>query len=108
MKKEEEANEGGSSGRPVRTGVHISFVFFLVFTAYRALEGVQSSLNFESGLGTISISLVYAGYVLSAATFASSVVHCLTPKWSIACSMASLIRWSSGTMFLAPAFAGSA
>ena len=67
----------------VWTIVHVSLVFGLIFTAYKALECVQSSLNFESGLGTISISFVYVGYVLSSATIAAPVVSMLTPKWSI-------------------------
>ena len=63
--------------------VHVSVVFLLIFTAYKSLESIQSSLNFEKGLGTISISLVYAGFFTSSLIIGAPVVYLLKPKWSL-------------------------
>ena len=67
--------------------VHISCVLLLILTAYKCLESIQSSLNFEDGLGTISISLVYAFYFCSSLLVGGPVVYLLKPKWSVFVSL---------------------
>ena len=74
------AEEGRSY---IFTQIHLSCVFLLVFIAYKSLENIQSSLNFEDGLGTISISLLYASYFLSSLLIGAPVVYLIKPKWSI-------------------------
>ena len=48
-----------------RNLVSVSFAFLFIYSAYLALEGLQSSLNNDGSLGVIAVSLVYAGYFVS-------------------------------------------
>lgn len=44
----------------------ISTSFFFVFTSYFSIQSLQSSFNEEGGLGTASLSTLYATFILSA------------------------------------------
>ena len=44
----------------------ICLAFVLNFTAFQGLQNLQSSLNRVEGLGTISLSVIYAGQLLGA------------------------------------------
>ena len=65
------------------TQVHVSVIFLLIQTAFKSLENIQSSLNFEEGLGTISISLAYGCLFLSSVFIGAPLVFLIKPKWSV-------------------------
>eukprot|EP00058_Branchiostoma_floridae_P010297 XP_002595785.1 hypothetical protein BRAFLDRAFT_106254 [Branchiostoma floridae] len=61
----------------------LASVFLLSFTAFGAIQNLQSTLNSEAGLGVVSLSCVYASMVLSclyAPFFIHKVGSC---KWTI-------------------------
>ncbi|XP_035681662.1 protein unc-93 homolog A-like [Branchiostoma floridae] len=61
----------------------LAVVFLVNFTAFRALQNLQSTLNSEAGLGVVSLSCVYASMVLSclyAPFFIHKVGSC---KWTV-------------------------
>ncbi|KAL5013520.1 hypothetical protein ScPMuIL_007790 [Solemya velum] len=49
----------------LRNTLVLSFSFMLIFTAYMAIEALQSSLNQDEGLGITSLSCLYAFALLS-------------------------------------------
>ena len=65
MDDEKRTIRDGTTGREVRNVVILSLSFTSVFTAYLALQNLQSSLNQEEGLGIISLSCLYAFIILS-------------------------------------------
>ena len=61
MASQKRENDGGE----YRSLVVLSSSFTAVFTAYLAIQNLQSSLNQEQGLGIISLSCMYACIILS-------------------------------------------
>ncbi|KAK3100118.1 hypothetical protein FSP39_015016 [Pinctada imbricata] len=57
--------KSGTTGKEVWNVVILSLSFTSVFTAYLAIQNLQSSLNQEEGLGIISLSCLYAFIILS-------------------------------------------
>ena len=53
------------AGRELRNVLVLSGSFTAVFTAYLAIQNLQSSLNQEQGLGLISLSCLYACIIIS-------------------------------------------
>jgi hypothetical protein len=94
--------EVGVSGRETINVVIISFCFFSVFTAYLALQNLQSSLNQEDGLGITSLSCLYAFIILSA-ILAPWIIKSLGVKVSLLISWVSHILYTSSNFY--PAFA---
>ncbi|KAH3891094.1 hypothetical protein DPMN_015183 [Dreissena polymorpha] len=60
-----DAIKGPTSGRENRNVYILSAAFTAIFTAYIALQNLQSSLNQAAGLGIISLSCMYACIILS-------------------------------------------
>ena len=80
------------------TLILLIIAFTLVFTAYSALEIFQSSLNFEDGIGTTSLSILYAMFFISALAAGPSMVYKFTPKWSL------MLAWFCHTLFICANF----
>ncbi|XP_021973274.1 UNC93-like protein 3 [Helianthus annuus] len=60
--------------------IHIlSWAFLLIFLAYGAAQNLQSTLNTDGDLGTISLGILYTSFTVSS-LFASSVVRKLGSK----------------------------
>ncbi|KAI7736792.1 hypothetical protein M8C21_011227, partial [Ambrosia artemisiifolia] len=60
--------------------IHIlSWAFLLIFLAYGAAQNLQSTLNTDGDLGTISLGILYTSFTVSS-IFASSVVRMLGSK----------------------------
>src|SRR5687768_4811467 len=55
----------GEHRRMLKNIVAISIAFMLLFTAFHSTANLQSSLNDDSGLGTISLSALYAALIFS-------------------------------------------
>lgn len=67
--------------------VHLSFIYFFIFAPYRILENIQSSINYEDGIGTISLSVLYMSYAISCLLLGPPLVSILTPKWALFVSL---------------------
>ncbi|KAM0003185.1 putative Ion channel regulatory protein, UNC-93 [Helianthus debilis subsp. tardiflorus] len=60
--------------------IHIlSWAFLLIFLAYGAAQNLQSTLNTDGDLGTISLGILYTSFTVCS-LFASSVVRKLGSK----------------------------
>jgi len=51
--------------RMLKNLIVLSSAFLLLFTAFQSLQNLQSSLNKEEGLGTVSLAVIYATGVLA-------------------------------------------
>lgn len=94
--------EAGVTGRETWNVVIISVSFFSVFTAYLALQNLQSSLNQEEGLGITSLSCLYAFIILSA-ILAPWIIKVLGIKISLLISWVSHILYTCSNFY--PTFA---
>uniref|UniRef100_T1J282 UNC93-like protein n=1 Tax=Strigamia maritima TaxID=126957 RepID=T1J282_STRMM len=65
----------------------ISFGFLLLFTAFSSLQNLQSSLNQKDGLGTASLSTIYATMVISCMFVPSFAINKFGCKWTLVISM---------------------
>jgi MFS family permease len=65
----------------------VSFAFMIQFTAFQGTANLQSSINAEDGLGTVSLSAIYAALVVSCIFVPTFVIKRLTVKWTLCFSM---------------------
>lgn len=65
----------------------ISFAFMVQFTAFQGTANLQSSINAKEGLGTVSLSAVYAALVISCIFVPTFVIKRLTVKWTLCFSL---------------------
>jgi len=64
----------------------ISIGFLVAFTAYNAVQNLESSIN--SNMGTASVTVVYASLSLSSLFLPTIVVRKIGPKWTMVISLA--------------------
>ena len=97
--------------------------YFLIFTAFNSSKNIQSTLNKESGIGSTSLAVVFAGMVISAMILPSLVIklfgvrRCMTmsllgfvvyistniyPVWAVVVPGAVLGGVSAGVIWAAP------
>ncbi|XP_014215166.1 UNC93-like protein [Copidosoma floridanum] len=65
----------------------VSVAFMVQFTAFQGTANLQSSINASDGLGTVSLSAIYAALVLSCIFVPTFVIKRLTVKWTLCLSM---------------------
>lgn len=65
----------------------VSCAFMVQFTAFQGIANLQSSINAQDGLGTISLSAIYASLVVSCIFVPTFVIKRLTVKWTLCISM---------------------
>ena len=59
----------------------------LLFTAFQSMAQLQSSINEQEGLGTASLSVIYASLVISCMFVPTFLIKKLTVKWAMVVSM---------------------
>lgn len=65
----------------------VSIAFMVQFTAFQGTANLQSSINANEGLGTLSLSAVYAALVVSCIFVPTFLIKRLTVKWTLCVSM---------------------
>ncbi|XP_063244913.1 UNC93-like protein isoform X2 [Bacillus rossius redtenbacheri] len=65
----------------------VSLAFMVQFTAFQGIANLQSSINAKEGLGTVSLSAIYAALVLSCMFIPTFLIKRLTVKWTLCLSM---------------------
>ncbi|XP_037025609.1 UNC93-like protein [Bradysia coprophila] len=65
----------------------LSCAFMVQFTAFQGTANLQSSINAKDGLGTVSLSAIYAAIVVSCIFIPTLVIRRLTVKWTLCASM---------------------
>nr|XP_020826021.1 protein unc-93 homolog A-like isoform X3 [Phascolarctos cinereus] len=79
--------------------VIIAIGFLFLFTAYGALQNLQSSLNKEEGLGVTTLSVIYASVILSSMFLPPVLIKKFGCKWTITFSMCCYITFSLGNFY---------
>ncbi|XP_044531416.1 protein unc-93 homolog A-like [Gracilinanus agilis] len=85
--------------RHLKNVLVVSFGFLLLFTAYGALQNLQSSLNTEAGLGVATLSVIYASVIVSSMFLPPILIKTFGCKWTITCSMCCYITFSVGNFY---------
>jgi hypothetical protein len=65
----------------------VSFAFMVQFTAFQGTANLQSSINAQEGLGTVSLSAIYAALVVSCIFVPTFLIKRLTVKWTLCFSL---------------------
>lgn len=65
----------------------VSLAFMVQFTAFQGTANLQSSINAREGLGTVSLSAIYAALVVSCIFVPTFLIKRLTVKWTLCFSM---------------------
>ncbi|GLV33909.1 uncharacterized protein CBL_11207 [Carabus blaptoides fortunei] len=65
----------------------VSSAFMIQFTAFQGIANLQSSINAAEGLGTVSLSAIYAALVVSCIFVPTFLIKRLTVKWTLCLSM---------------------
>ncbi|CAG9138282.1 unnamed protein product [Plutella xylostella] len=65
----------------------VSCAFMVQFTAFQGTANLQSSINARDGLGTVSLSSIYAALVVSCIFVPTFLIKRLTVKWTLCLSM---------------------
>ncbi|CAK9799471.1 UNC93-like protein [Anthophora quadrimaculata] len=77
----------GEKWRILKNISTVSIAFMVQFTAFQGTANLQSSINASDGLGTVSLSAIYAASVLSCIFVPTFVIKRLTVKWTLCVSM---------------------
>ncbi len=70
----------------------LSVSFILIFTAFRSIQNLQSSLNTEGRLGVIAMACVH-GTMFLTCLFAPVLINKLTSKWTIVLGLLFYLFW---------------
>ena len=70
----------------------LSISFILIFTAFRSIQNLQSSLNTEGRLGVIAMACVH-GTMFLTCLFAPVLINKLTSKWTIVLGLLFYLFW---------------
>ncbi|KAL4240645.1 Protein unc-93 A [Mactra antiquata] len=77
----------------------MSFAFMFLFTAFQSLQNLQSSLNKEEGLGTVSLSVIYVFGMLAGLVLPPLAISRLGCKWTVAASMICYIVFMCANLY---------
>ncbi|XP_071820201.1 protein unc-93 homolog A-like isoform X2 [Apostichopus japonicus] len=80
----------------------LSLTFLFCFTAYGAIQNIQSSVNTSNGLGFLSLAIVYGSFMLSS-LLAPTVIKYFGAKWTIVFATLCYCIYSYANFF--PSFA---
>ncbi|XP_035789426.1 UNC93-like protein [Anopheles albimanus] len=77
----------GEKWRILKNIITVSFAFMVQFTAFQGTANLQSSINVQDSLGTVSLAVIYAALVISCIFLPTLVIRKLTVKWTLCFSM---------------------
>lgn len=91
-------NDVFSRKRHWKNLIILGFTFLFCFTAYGAIQNIQSSVNSSQGLGLLSLGIVYASLIVSC-LLSPSVLKFLGTKWTIVFCTLSYCIYSYANFF---------
>ncbi|KAK3576536.1 hypothetical protein CHS0354_018042 [Potamilus streckersoni] len=72
--------------------------FILMFSAFRAIQNLQSSINNQDNLGIITMSCVH-GTMFFTCVLAPVIINKLTAKWALVSGMTSFLCWIAANFY---------
>ena len=89
-----------TSGKVVYKNVCvIGLGFFCAFTAFIALQNLQSSIHKDQHLGVVSLSVVYSTFVASCLFLTPAIINKLGLKCSIVASISGYVIYSAANLY---------
>ncbi|XP_027699363.1 protein unc-93 homolog A isoform X1 [Vombatus ursinus] len=85
--------------RNLKNVLVVSFGFLLLFTAFGGLQNLQSSLNYQDGLGVATLSVLYGALILSSMFLPPILIKKFGCKWTITASMCCYVAFSLGNFY---------
>lgn len=82
----EEEYKPSEKWRIMKNIVVISLAFMVHFTAFQGAGNLQSSVNADEGLGTVSLATIYLSLILSNVFLPVVMIRLLGCKWAVALS----------------------
>jgi len=76
----------------------LCFSFISIFSAFRAIQNLQSSLNAKDNLGIIAMTCVH-GTMFFTCLWAPLIINKVTAKWTLVIGMFSFIIWIAANFF---------
>ena len=73
--------------------------FFCLFTAFIALQNLQSSIHKDQHLGVVSLSVVYSTFVASCLCLTPGIINKLGLKFSIVASISGYVIYSAANLY---------
>jgi hypothetical protein len=77
----------------------IGTAWMFQFTAYQSMANLQSSLNSDEGLGTASLSSIYASIIISCLFLPPLMIKNIGLKWSIVISQVTYLLFIAANMY---------
>ncbi|KAJ8309815.1 hypothetical protein KUTeg_011680 [Tegillarca granosa] len=78
--------------------IFLCISFIMLFSAFRAIQNLQTSINAKNHLGSISMSCVH-GTMFLTCLWAPTIINTLSAKWAIVCGMFSLLVWIGANFY---------
>lgn len=89
---------GNTRWRYIKNLVVLSLSFILVFSAFRSIQNLQSSLNTTGRLGVIAMCCVHGTMCLSC-LFSPVLTTRVSPKWTIVAGLVFYLFWIAANFF---------
>lgn len=89
---------GNTRWRYIKNLVVLSLSFILVFSAFRSIQNLQSSLNTTGRLGVIAMCCVHGTMCLSC-LFSPVLTTRVSPKWTIVVGLIFYLFWIAANFF---------
>lgn len=83
LNTEETANTVLTKVQCIKNLIIIGITFLVMFSPYRSIIYLQSSLNTDASLGTLSLFAVHVGYTLSCLFVPHLLIPSIGYKWSL-------------------------
>ncbi|XP_072043794.1 protein unc-93 homolog A-like [Amphiura filiformis] len=93
-----------NSFRPLSKNRHwknlfgLATAFMVTFTAYGSLQNLQSSLNYDHGLGLVSLCVLY-GCLTVSCLIAPVIIRCIGTKWTVTISLGCYMFYTAANFY---------
>lgn len=78
--------------------IFLCISFIMLFSAFRAIQNLQTSINAKNHLGSIAMSCVH-GTMFLTCLWAPTIINTLSAKWAIVCGMFSFLVWIGANFY---------
>lgn len=78
--------------------VFLCISFIMMFSVFRAIQNLQSSINTKDYLGIISMGCLH-GTMFLTCLWAPSMINKVSAKWALVCGMFSFLTWTGANFY---------
>lgn len=84
-----------SQAKALKNVIVVGMAFMFIFTAFISIQGLQSTMNHEGGIGVASLSCIYIATIISC-MFSPFIIRKLTTKWTMVVSFVFFTGYFAG------------